>query len=326
MKNSPEINQILKIMEEKNRFLITSHKDPDGDSIGSQLGLFLALKNAGKEVIIVNQGGMPERYNFLDPDKLVNFTIRELPFSPEAVFVLECPSIDRIGFVQDLIPKTAPIVNIDHHLHNDGYGSINWVDTKSCAVGELIYFLLEQGEFKITPAIAEKLYAALMSDTGNFRFSSTTARGIKVAGELVDKGAEPKKIFDNIFAKASPSTLLLLGYTLSTLQVTGNGAISYMAVTRANVARAQGRIEDSEGFVDYSLAVSGVRMGILFKEIDKNEIKVSVRTQNGVDAAKFASRFDGGGHANAAGFTINKTFDDTIRLVIDGAREYLNAS
>ena len=327
MKNSgPEIDNILKVLKEKQRFLITSHKDPDGDSIGSQLGLYLALAAKGKEVAIVNQGGMPGKYDFLDKEGLIRFTPDPPPFIPDVVIILECPQRDRIGFVESLIPQSAIILNIDHHLGNENYGDIKFIDPKACAVAELLFFILLKGEYPITPPIAEKLYTAIMTDTGNFRFASTSEQGMKVAAELIGAGANPKMIFDNVYGKAAAATIKLLGKTLDTLRLTPNGNIGFMAVTQENINRAGARIEDSEGFVDYSIAVIGVKMGLLFKEMNPDEIKISVRSQNGIDAAGFARLFDGGGHINAAGFTVRKRLDDAIRMVLARAEEYLHAA
>ncbi|HBY99771.1 MAG TPA: hypothetical protein DEO84_00490 [candidate division Zixibacteria bacterium] len=325
MRKSPEINNIVKILREKDRFLITSHKDPDGDSIGSQLALYRALSDSGKLARAVNQGALPEKYSFLDPQGIIGFENAPSMFIPEAVIILECPTLERIGFVSGLIPDSAVVVNIDHHQDNDNYGSLNFVDIKSCAVGELLYFILDEGKFEITPLIAEDLYAAMICDTGNFRFASTTARGMRIAADLVERGANPKNIFDNIFGKASPGTLRLLGLTLASLNVAGNGLISYMQITQESVRKAQARIEDSEGFIDFSLGVAGVRLGILFKEVGSNEVKISVRSQNGLDAAAFAGRFNGGGHTNAAGFTIKRPLKLVVEDVLAKATEFVNA-
>jgi phosphoesterase RecJ-like protein len=271
-------------------------------------------------------GGMPERYRFLDPDGIIHFSDRPLGFDPEVVFVLECPVLERIGFVTKLIPDSALIVNIDHHLDNAKYGAVNMIDSRSCAVGELIYRILLEGDFGITPRIATPLYAALICDTGNFRFASTTAACMKNAAELVERGARPKEVFDQIFSKSSPATMRLLGLTLESLKVMGNGKISYMTVTGENLARVQARVEDSEGFVDYSLAVAGVRMGILFKEVGSGEIKVSIRSQNGLDAAEFARHFNGGGHVNAAGFTLYGPLAEVVNDVLSRATEFVSGS
>jgi phosphoesterase RecJ-like protein len=323
MKTNLEIRQILDLMKEKSRFLITSHRDPDGDSIGSQLGLCRALRDSGKEALVVNHGAIPEKYAFLNSENIIVFENKPLPFIPEVVFVLECPLLERIGFVEDLIPESAEVVNIDHHLDNARYGDINLVDSKSCAVGELIYYILDEGKYEFTPEIAEDLYAAMICDTGNFKFASTTARGMRVAARLVEYGANPKSIYDRIYSNASPATVRLLGYTLATLKTAADGRISYMTVSRENAERAQARMEDSEGFVDYCTIVAGVRMGMLFKEMGDSEVKISIRSQNGVDAATFARRFNGGGHFNAAGFTIHGMLFDVIGDVVRKAEEYV---
>ena len=323
MKRSPEIDQILKLIREKSTFLITSHKDPDGDSIGSQMGLYHALINSGKKVIIVNEGGMPDKYGFLDPENIIRFDNVQLPFVPEVVFILECPALDRIGFVMGLIPKTAITINVDHHLGNENHSEINYVGTSSCAVGEIIYAILKIGEFHITQLIAENLYTAIICDTGNFRFASTTAQGMEAASELVNLGARPKVLSDNIYSKFSLETTRLLGLTLESLRTIADGQIGYMKITRESVKRAAARLEDSEGFVDFSLAIKGVRMGILFKEVDENETRVSIRSQNGMNAVLFAKMFDGGGHTNAAGFTVKEPLENTVKDVLDKATEYV---
>jgi phosphoesterase RecJ-like protein len=323
MKRSPEIDQILKLIRENSAFLITSHKDPDGDSIGSQMGLYHALINSGKKATIANQGGMPEKYRFLDPENIIRFGMEPLPFVPEVVFILECPAFDRIGYVAELIPKGAITVNIDHHLGNENYGEINYVDKSSCAVGEIIYAILKIGEINITQQIAEDLYSAIICDTGNFRFASTTARGMEAASELVNLGARPKVLSDNIYSRFSLETTRLLGLTLESLRTIAEGQIGYMQITRDTIRRAAARIEDSEGFVDFSLAIKGVSMGILFKEVDENEIKVSIRSQNGMNAVSFAKMFDGGGHTNAAGFTVQGPLENAVKNVLDKATEYV---
>jgi bifunctional oligoribonuclease and PAP phosphatase NrnA len=325
-KKRTEFDDILKLMREKDHFLITSHKDPDGDSIGSQLSLYHALRNTGKKAYIVNQGAMPEKYLFLDPDRVVQFSRDPVPFTPEVVFVLECPILERIGFVADLIPASAILINIDHHLDNAGYGAINVVDKGSCAVGEMIFDLLTQGEYELTKDMARSLYAAMICDTGNFRFASTTARGMKVAAQLIEKGADPKSIYDMIFLKSSLATLKLLGNVLASLKLAADGRISYMAATCESARRSGARIEDSEGFVDYTLSVDGARLGMLFKEVSENEVKVSVRTQNGIDAAGFARIFNGGGHMNAAGFTLYGKIPDIVEDVLAKATEFINAN
>lgn len=323
MKKTAEISRILSIIKEHDKFLITSHMDPDGDSIGSQLGLYHALRDAGKKSLIVNQGVVPAKYNFLDRVSAVRSQDKKIEFVPEVVFIIECPSLERIGLVRNLIPESATTVNIDHHPGNSHYADVNLVDSEASAAGEIIYFILVQGGYEITSQIATQLYAAIASDTGGFRFGSTSARGMKVASELIRRGADPKFISDRLFNSFSPETIRLLGHTLSSLKLDADGKIGYVTVTLDDLNRSGADLQNSEGFVDFTLAISGITLGILFKEISRDEVKVSVRSQDGFDAAAFARMFNGGGHTNAAGFTQRGPLKSIIDQVISRAREFV---
>jgi phosphoesterase RecJ-like protein len=319
-KKLAEINAII---EKHSSFLISSHMDPDGDSIGSQMALYYSLINRGKTAAIVNQGAIPAKYRFLDPDKTVRFSADELEFNPEVVVILECPSLDRIGFVKELIPDSAILINIDHHNDNENYAFINIVDKNSSAVAEILYLLFEEDNSEITPAIAEQLYAGISSDTGRFRFESTSSRCMLIASKLIEKGARPKEISDNLYSGMLPSTIQLLGHTLAGLKTLAEGKIGYFTITRKDLEKSGASIENSEGFVDFILSVYGIRMGFLFKELSDDQVKVSVRSQNGFDSAKFAAFFNGGGHTNAAGFSRSGHFDKVVQEVMKKATEYI---
>lgn len=317
-----EINSII---DKHERFLITSHLDPDGDSLGSQMALYYSLRDRGKTVAVINQGSIPAKYRFLDPQSIIKSSPDGLTFLPEVVIILECPTLERIGFVRDLIPQSATILNIDHHNDNENYGLVNIVDKESSAVGETLYFLFEEGGNIITREIASQLYAAISSDTGRFRFGSTTARCMRVASELVNKGADPKEISDHLYSGMAPNTLSLLGRTLAGLKTMAGGRIGYFTITLKDLRESGARIEDSEGFVDFILSVHGVMLGFLFKELSESEVKVSVRSQNGFDSAGFAALFNGGGHTNAAGFTRKGEFAKVVSEVTNKAQEYIDA-
>ena len=321
-----EMDRILSTIEGNNEFLITSHMDPDGDSIGSQLGLYHALRDAGKKTVIINQGAIPSKYGFLDPEGIIKSRPEEIEFIPRVVFVIECPSLERIGFVRDLIPESAFTINIDHHPDNSQYADINLVEPESSAAGEIIYFMLESGGYEITPKIAGQLYAAIAADTGGFRFRSTTARGMKIASELIQRGADPKFISDCLFNNFSPETIRLMGSTLASLKLEADGSIGYVTITLNDLKGSGADLQNSEGFVDFTLAISGIMLGLLFKEVSNDEIKVSVRSQNGLDAAAFARMFDGGGHANAAGFRLQGPLDNIVDHVISRAKEFVSGS
>lgn len=321
-----KLAEINALIEKHTYFLITSHVNPDGDSLGSQMAIYYSLLNRGKTAAIVNQGSIPAKYKFLDPNKVIRFSSERLSFSPEVVIVLECPSLERIGFVKELIPDSAILINMDHHNENENYGYVNITDKESSAVAEILFFLFEEGKSEITPEIAKQLYAAISSDTGRFRFGSTTSRSMFVASRLIEKGANPKDIADNLYSGMLPSTIQLLGHTLASLKIKANGKIGYFTITEENLEKSGAVIENSEGFVDFILSINGVRMGFLFKELSGDEVKVSVRSQNGYDSAKFAAMFNGGGHTNAAGFSRKGKIKTVVEDVLRKALEYIGDS
>jgi phosphoesterase RecJ-like protein len=171
--------KIIDLIESSQGILITSHRDPDGDSIGSQLALDSFLQKFRKPTRIINQGCFPLRYIFLDPQRRIErFNLgtggRKIDFHPDLVFVLECSSLDRLGEVKKIIPQESRIVNIDHHPDNERFGMVNYVDQKASAVGEMIYFLLKDYDFPITPMMANQIYTAILTDTGRFTYSNTS--------------------------------------------------------------------------------------------------------------------------------------------------------
>jgi len=222
------LNQILKLIKKSKAILITSHMDPDGDSIGSQLAWGSFLKRFKKQFKIINQGQIPEKYQFLDPQNLIeNIDSKNYKdFRPDAVFIFECSYLDRIGRVQKLISPKTPIINIDHHQDNQKFGTINILDKKASAVAETIFDLLKLAKFKITPQTANWLYAAILTDTGRFRFSSTTSKCLRVCAELIDSGADPKLLTDKIYYSVNLSDLRFLGYVLSQMEIEEDGKIS----------------------------------------------------------------------------------------------------
>ena len=320
-----DFGKLLDLIDRKDGFLLTSHQDPDGDSIGSLMGLNRLLKNLGKNTVIFNQGRLPEKYAFLDPDQEIKFGPVPLNFKPAVAFVLECPNIERIGFVMDLLDKQMTIVNIDHHTSNTMFGALNYVDEDACAVAEILLKMIKSGGFKITPQIAEPFYAAVASDTGRFKFPNTDAACFRSAADLVEAGANPKIISDKIFSSFSAGTMKLLGHMLNNLELYNSGKICVLRLTLNDLRRFAVKVEDTEGIIDYSLIISGVIVGILFKESDLNTIKIGLRSQNGVDISSYARSKGGGGHPNAAGFTLSERFDMAVTRTVHEVSEYLNA-
>jgi len=320
-----EIRQILEAIGKAKKVLVTSHLDPDGDSIGSQLALAAFLEGRGKKVLIANQGILPSKYSFLDPQKkiILHRTPKVLNFNPNLVIVLESPYLERIGWVSEAIPAGVPLLNIDHHPDNTSYGSINYLDSKTAAVGEMIFDLLLKAGFPISSTMANWLYAAILTDTGRFRYSSTTAHSLRICAQLVELGADVRRLTDQIYFNYSQENLKMLGHVLSRLELFSCGKICCLTVDRESLERFQANSGDTEGLVDYSLFVNGALIGALFKEVGPSRTKVSLRSQNNLEIAELARQYGGGGHKNAAGFALNQPLAQAKKIVIGKLKKWI---
>lgn len=309
---------VEKVLRKAKNILVTSHQDPDGDSLGSQMALIAYLQKGKKRILAVNQGKMPNKYRFLDPKGVIREAVEPLPdFTPEVAFVVECPSLRRIGCVQKLLRPDTVIVNIDHHPKNEKFGQINWLDAKASAVGEMIYDFLLASRFKITRPVAEALYTAILTDTGRFRYSSTQPRTLEICARLMQLGANPQKITEEVYYRISPSDLRLVARVLEGMELHEGGRVCFLSIDDRILADTGARFEDTEGIVDYSLYLREVKVGVLFKELSSRKTKVSLRSQNGIDISPIAKAFGGGGHPNASGCALSMPLQEAKRTVLE---------
>ena len=285
-------------------FLITSHVDPDGDAVGSCLGVKLALRQLGKTGDVVLDSPLPATLAFLPGAD----TIRR----PEgikkrygAAFVLDCSSLDRAGTAADgcLAPE-AKLAVIDHHWGNDGFGDVRLVNPESSATAELVYDLIESLKIPITPEIAECLYTGILSDTGGFRFANTSSGTLRVAAKLVERGARAPRVAEALYATKTAPSLRILGLALASLETRSGGRIGAMTISKDMFEKAGAQPEDADGIVQYAKALAGARVGLLVQEVAPNEIRASLRSDGTVDVNQVAALFGGGGHRNAAGLRV----------------------
>jgi len=309
---------IEQAVAESDRVLVVSHVNPDGDAFGTQFATAAYLRSLAKQVHLVRESNIPEKYRFLKGHDLAT-PIDDFPsdFTIDTAFVLECPTIERAGCASRFLSKDVKIVNIDHHRDNANFGHINWVDPKASSVGELIYEYFQVVGYAITAEDAENLFTAILTDTGRFRYNSTSARTFQIAGELVAAGANPKKIADNAYFNMSREVMDLTGRAVSSIEFHAGGRVSLMTVTEEMLRATGADLANAEGLVDYTLHCKGVVAGALLKEIDTGHTKVSLRSRDGLDVATIAARFGGGGHLNAAGCTVPHGVDETRLMLID---------
>lgn len=294
------------------RLLISSHANPDGDAIGSELALARILRQAGREAQIWNLHPTPAIYRALPGSGDVHVGEMAPPGFPgefDCAVVLECPTLDRTG-LHEALPRLA-LVNIDHHLGNSGYGAENWVDTTAAAVAVLVAELARRLGWKIDAVAADCLLLALVSDTGGFRFSNATPGAFEAAATLVREGARPERVSQWLNESQPEGGVRLLGEMLGTLALHAGGAIATVHLTRAMFARAGAAAGDSEGLVDVPRSIAGVEAVALLREIEPGLWKVSLRSRGPVDVQAVAQRHGGGGHKNAAGCKVTGGLEAT---------------
>src|SRR3989454_10154675 len=306
------LSQVVELIENKDRFAITSHVRPDGDSLGSSLGLYWLLQALNKDVEVIMRDPAPHSYQQLPGAGSIRVT-PAVDETYDAVFVIECSDIDRPGLI-DL--KKQFVVNIDHHSTTELFGAVNWIDSTASAVGEMIYNLCKATGVRVTKEIAECVYTALLTDTGSFHYSNTTERTFKIASELIRTGVKPAKTAEAIFGSYQWPKIELLGQVLSTARRDESGHVAWMRQTLEMQERTSACDEDADGFVNYPLAVGEVAAAALFKECSRGVYRTSLRSKGDVNVAKIAEKFGGGGHRNAAGCTLNGDWEEVEREIV----------
>ncbi|MDP6580921.1 MAG: bifunctional oligoribonuclease/PAP phosphatase NrnA [Vicinamibacterales bacterium] len=301
-----ELPQIRDTLLKGCSFLLTSHARPDGDSLGSQLALAEALRQLGKQVRIINADPAPDVYAFL-PDLSTIEIAASVEDSFDAVVILECSDLSRAG-VGGL--EGRPLINIDHHPGNAMYGDINWHDVSACACAEMVFELVTALGAHITPAIATDVYVAILTDTGSFRHANITARTFEICRQIAETGIDPAAVAAHVFNNGSLGRLRLTGILLDRMRLEHHRRIAVLAVNDAMLTEAGCDPDDLEGIVNLPLAAQRVRAVVFFKETDKG-LRVSLRSKEGVDVRQVAVSFGGGGHLNAAGFTVEHLAPDT---------------
>lgn len=319
---TPKTNLSFKsVIEEINKgekFIVSSHINPEGDAVGSMLALVLGLRELKKDVTAYLYDTVPLMFRFLPySDKVTNKIDENVVY--DAVFVVDCGQKDRLGNDFHKIKTRGKIINIDHHATNDCFGDINIIMPDASAAGEAVYDLLKAIPIKITLDIATNIYVSILTDTGSFRYSSATAKAFRIAGEMVELGAKPWELSHKVYESNPINRLKLLALALSTLEVNTDGKVASLFVTLDMLNKAKASKEQADGFVNYARTIEGVEVGIFFREIKTNEYKISLRSKGKIDVTKIAQEFGGGGHANAAGCEIRGKFEDIKKQIIHAA-------
>ncbi len=315
MSESADIAAILKTC---NHILISVHRNPDGDALGSQLALMLALGKLNKSAEAQNIDPVPEIYRFLPKSEKIR-TGNTVPTKYDAVIVLDSePS--RTGLFEDGYPADT-LINIDHHVTNPREWKFTWLDTSASATGEMVYELIKQLGIDADREIALCLYTAIFTDTGSFRYSNTTPKSMRIAAEQVEAGADPWLVTENVYESFAYRRLKLLGYVLADMERSEDGRIAWVVVTEDLYHRCGASSEDTENFVNFVRTVKGVEVAVLFRQTGSSQYKISLRSKGRVDLSGVAQSLGGGGHKNAAGSVLDGGLEEVKKRVLDAVNK-----
>jgi bifunctional oligoribonuclease and PAP phosphatase NrnA len=301
------------------RFLVTTHENPDGDALGSMLAMKLALDQLGKDAVMYLAGDapLPGEYGFMALDEL----LRRLPedVSERVLLAVDCANESRLGPDPEVLQQVPLVVDIDHHHDNTRFGDVNVIDAKASSTGELLRDLLFELDIELTPAIAEALYIALVTDTGRFQYTNTTPKSLRLAAELVESGADLHRIFQGVYESVQFAKLKLLARALERAQVYEGGRLVVSYLLRDDFHEVGAAEPYSEGIIDYLRAVEGADMAVLIREPPRAAgptRRVSLRASHDeLDVSAIARKSDGGGHRQAAGFSSEASIEEITDFV-----------
>ncbi len=322
-------DEIRRVITAARRIVITTHVNPDGDALGSELAFAAAMRHLGKEPRIINHNSTPDNYTWLDPDHLIiHFvpeTHREMILGADLIVIADTNHPNRLRSIEPFVLQSrAPKLIIDHHLEPHPFGAYYLVDDEATSTGELIYKLFRAMEIPVTSDIATQLYTAIMTDTGSFRYPRTDPEIHQIAADLIAHGADPTACYVNVYEQWTTGRMRLMGEVLDSMKTAYEGKLAYVTCTQKMFHDTGTTEVETDNFTTYPMSIRGVVIGILFNELI-NGVKISFRSKGDIPVNQLAAEFGGGGHFNAAGARlVDISLEEAVRDVVDRAKKYLN--
>jgi phosphoesterase RecJ-like protein len=317
-----EWTRAIRLIETSSGIYVATHIRPDGDALGSLLGLSLALEKAGLQVAALCADPVPSTYAFLPA---VDWILSSPPdWQADVGIVVDCDGLARVGALEPALAGLPSLIDLDHHDTEQAFGQEQLIDPTAGASAEIVYDLLREMELPLDAEISTCLYAAVLTDTGRFCYGNTTARSLRIAAELVAGGADPHAIARKVYEERSMAATHLLGVALSRLAATTDGQVVSSVLRPADFAETGASSSDTDGIIAHLRAIGGPRVAILFVEPDHDAVRVSLRSDGSVDVSEIALEFGGGGHAMAAGCTVTGKAELVERRVLDAVSLALN--
>ena len=318
---SPEIARIADALRARQRFVLSSHSRPDGDSIGSQLAMIYALRAMGKEAIAVNADPAP-------PPLMAFPGVRDIRIAPsvegdfDAAIIMECGDLKRTG-VTGL--DRFFLVNIDHHPGNTGYGDVTWFEPRAAACAEMVYDVVQALGVPLTKEIATHVYLAIHTDTGSFHYSGISPRTFEICRDCLLAGVDPVQVARSLYDSNNMGRLKLFGAVLGAMQIDPTGRIAIVYVDHEMARTAGGTYDDTEGLVNLPLTVKEIEAVIFFKQEKGDEYRVSLRSKGDLDIGVIAKEYGGGGHKNAAGATVTGPIEELQKALVEKIERAIDA-
>ncbi len=310
------MNSIIHQFQNSNEILVATHSHPDGDAIGSLIAMGLTLEALNKTITFYCESPIPAVYRFLPK---VDRVVKEIGgLNYDTAVILDCGDLNRVGRAASLVKQIPVIMNIDHHITNTRFGHLQLIDTSACATAEIVYRLIKQMGLPFNKPIATSIYTGILADTGSFRFSNTNKAAFAICQEMVEVGVNPYNIAQHVYGTYSLSRIKLLNLALDSIELSKNGKLSIMTLTKKMFDETNTQPEDVDGLINYAQRIEDVEVAALIQEQHNgkgtsktpNRFHVSLRSDGAVDVAAIASLFGGGGHSSAAGFSIESTLSN----------------
>jgi phosphoesterase RecJ-like protein len=316
------MKKTIRQLENSNRVLLASHVNPDGDAIGALLAMGIALEQMGCEVVRFNESPIPAVYRFLPSVDTIRKRLPQ-PDRFDTAVILDCGDLSRVGSIAADVAAIPVIINIDHHTTNTRFGHHQLVDVDACATSAIVYRLIRAMELAMDTAIATAIYTGILTDTGSFRFSNTNREAFSICEAMVALGVNPSTVAQYVYGTYSLGRIKLLNLALDSIEISNNGYLSIMTVTREMLADTGTQPEDADGLINYARRIRDVKVAALIHEMKvdpplsdgRKRFHVSLRSDGSVDVARIATGFGGGGHAGAAGFSMDSRLTELKRTI-----------
>lgn len=315
--------KIIQTIRDNDSFLISTHVNPDPDAICSELALAEYLRSLKKKVLIVNESELIERFRFFPGASKIRELDKLKRVQYDVAIIVDCGDLSRVGRVQEVIDENRPIINIDHHITNDNFGSINYVDTKASSTAEVLYEIMHYGKCKLTQRIATNLYCGIMTDTGSFRYENTSSRTHKITAELMQFNIKVDELYRRIYETIPVQDLAAFTQVINKFELSSRGQVVCLELTKKWMDKFSDDFDLRDAIFKFLRSIAGVEVICILTEFKKSETRVNFRSANYVDVAKLAHYFDGGGHKRASGCLVEKNMVDTKKAVMRKIREAL---